>query len=766
MMLRLALRLMRGGGRSGMVRLALMIVGIAVGVIAAALVAAMPGVLADREQVLAARAPLLVENPDAVRFLFAQYDDVWRGERLGRIFLAQVAGDAPAPPGLKALPQPGEIMVSPALARLLTTDRDLAELVPGRVVATIEAPGLLGPDELYAYVGTTKDAIGDPHQGLAFGSRDGFALEKQHAGLPQGLALLVLPPVALYLVVCGRLAATTRARRYAALRLLGLRRDRTLALAATEAAIAGGIGAVLGLAGFAVAQPVLAGSGVLGFTWYPERAAMGPVVSILVFIVVAAAAAALGAMGLRESLRRPLSGRRGLVEPRARWWLVLPLILGLGMLAQPMMMRPDRIGEATRLPMPDASAWLAMAGIALAIGGALLAIRPLLAATSRVLSHARLPYPLRLAGRQLAVEPGSTIRLVAGLSLIVLVAGVGSGLLEDLGRRAAPTLTSYEASVIGAQIADPGSREKIGDLPAEYRWTMQRSQVVDNVSVVTEPTVSQSIDMIGVELVVVECAHLRAITQQPLSNCRDGSLYRLLPQHLVGTPYEIPAGKTISFGTESAGPFNLQTPQDALVIPQDNPFAVDTFGGLVLTGSQSPTGWNHDVRMHFLISGSPGKVEEFKAAAAAIAPSAPVKIYAENLQMLEAARNQRGVLDFGVMVGFVLAALAFAIAAVDRGMERRRSVTSLVVLGMRIQAIRVTQVVQVCVPVVVTLTLVMLIGHLGGNVALRLNDMQREWYSGTIGAMAPLLLVAFVTALVAAAMVVGRRLRPEDLRQE
>jgi hypothetical protein len=59
-----------------------------------------------------------------------------------------------------------------------------------------------------------------------------------------------------------------------------------------------------------------------------------------------------------------------------------------------------------------------------------------------------------------------------------------------------------------------------------------------------------------------------------------------------------------------------------------------------------------------------------------------------------------------------------------------------------------------------------LVAHLAGNAALRLNHPNQGWYSGTLSAVTPLLVVATVVALAAAGIVAGRNLRAEDLRRE
>lgn len=90
----------------------------------------------------------------------------------------------------------------------------------------------------------------------------------------------------------------------------------------------------------------------------------------------------------------------------------------------------------------------------------------------------------------------------------------------------------------------------------------------------------------------------------------------------------------------------------------------------------------------------------------------------------------------------------------------------LVVLGVRSSSIRLVQLVQLAVPLLLALLAALMVGQLGGNAALRIGDLDREWYAGTLLAMAPLVLLAVTTAALVGWVIVGNRLRAEDLRKE
>jgi hypothetical protein len=760
-------RLVRGGGVPGAVRLVLMVVGVAVGVAGAVLVAALPVVLDARESIVAARLPTPADHDGEARFRLSESTQVWDGQRLGRVLLAGVGPDAPRPPGVARLPGPGEAVVSPALARRLPGDPALASVVPGRVVATIGPAGLLGPDELFAYVGVWPDEVDGLHSGIAWGSRDRFLLQPQQEGLTQGLALLVLPPVVIYLVVCSRLAAATRARRYAALRLLGLRRRQVLRLAAGEAALAGGVGAVLGIGLYVLAHPRLADSGVLGFRWYPHVAPLTPVRAGVVVALVVGLAALLGAVGLRRALTRPVAARSDVVEPRPRPLLVAPLAAGLGLIAFPLLVTPPEVDPTARLAMGDGMGWLVLGGVLLAVVGLLGGLRPLLVTAGGVLRHDWLPFVVRLAGRRMACAPTGTLRLLAGVALLVLVAGVGEGALRDLALRAGPTVVNYEVQVTGSPDEDPSVRQRIFALSAASRWTTQRSVTVAPAPGAPAPrTAADRIAQVGVNLVTARCADLRYVSGAVLADCVDGRVYRLLRPDMLRSDLDIPPGTPVPFRRADGTVEPIATPAEALVVPPDSLLADASGAALVHTAAEPRQGWNSDMLLTFLVPGDPEALAAFKAGVARISPSLPLYIPAENIELLETYRNQRGVLRAGVFVGFLLAVLATAIAAVDRAFERRREVVSLRVLGLRAAAVRRVQLLQLLVPLVLVLATGAVVGHLAGNAVLRLNDVHRPWHYGTFAVMAPLAVVAALVVLAAGSVLVGRRLRTEDLRRE
>ncbi|NUV38438.1 ABC transporter permease, partial [Streptomyces sp. KAI-27] len=152
--LALGLRLVVRGPRATQLRFLLMTLGCALGVACLAAALSIPAILAAHDGRAAGRD---VQGGPSSGALFLERKDPFGSRPLTRIFISPPkTGSVPLPPGVERVPQPGEVVVSPALRDLLAERPGLKGALPGRVVDTIGPAGLTGPQELYAYVGRTR----------------------------------------------------------------------------------------------------------------------------------------------------------------------------------------------------------------------------------------------------------------------------------------------------------------------------------------------------------------------------------------------------------------------------------------------------------------------------------------------------------------------------------------------------------------------------------------------------------------------------------
>jgi len=112
------------GGREGWVRTTLTAVGVGLGVLLLLLCTAVPNVMASRSSVEDARYADLY-SPDVPpradnTLLIADADTTWHDDDVRGRFLEPEGTRAPLPPGVDRFPGKGEMVVSPALEKLLT----------------------------------------------------------------------------------------------------------------------------------------------------------------------------------------------------------------------------------------------------------------------------------------------------------------------------------------------------------------------------------------------------------------------------------------------------------------------------------------------------------------------------------------------------------------------------------------------------------------------------------------------------------------------
>jgi hypothetical protein len=154
----LGLRLTLNGGREAVTRLAVITVAVAIGVgLLLVAVAGINAVDAQNERYAWLETGFAPDSfavspsvsgdasPDPLWWKIRR--DTFDGEDIGRIDVAATGPRSPVPPGIAALPGPGEFYASPALSELLssTPSEQLSDRFGGTQVGTIGSSALPGP---------------------------------------------------------------------------------------------------------------------------------------------------------------------------------------------------------------------------------------------------------------------------------------------------------------------------------------------------------------------------------------------------------------------------------------------------------------------------------------------------------------------------------------------------------------------------------------------------------------------------------------------
>ncbi|GAA0653040.1 hypothetical protein GCM10009535_34330 [Streptomyces thermocarboxydovorans] len=744
----LGLRLLFGSGRGNRVRFVLMTLGGSLGVCCLALVLTIPAILDAHDGRAAARDPELYKGKRSGQPTLVLERSYAHGSKmLGRVFLAVGTTDTPkAPPGLSDLPRPGEVYVSPALRDQVQREPGLKGLLPGRIKGLIGAPGLTHPNELYAYIGTTRGEIGDEARALkSFGSpyAPTTAIDPSTLDILRfTLATLVLLPLAVFLSVCARLSAASRNRRLAALRLLGLSAKGTQRVNAAETVVAALLGALLGLAEFTLLNRIMSATGLPGLKWYPDDGALSGRTIANCLLGCPALAWFVGRMSARAAATNPLSTRRSAVPRAPRVWTLLVLVAGLGLV----------VGySATGLTDHPARsdgihAVLLVAGALLTGLGLVLALPLLSYALARRLARSG-SLALNLAMRRNEVEPGSAMRVVTGLVLLVFSASLAQGVLVELNQVSRNTAPSQQYKLALDRLTQE-QQQRLRGIPG-----VEASAVVmDNVD--TDSDISSAM--------IATCAQVEKMVLDS-KGCVDGRALRLV--NVDGAPVSATPTSYVVRNDGKRTTFRVPGPKDVVLYRSST--ATGLGGDILLPPSALPAGAVPAGAYLVLSSSSDSStVRSVLDRTGAIAPTAEVDLEGVNVEALEQLTVIETLLFLGMVMGLVIGVAAFLVSVTDRAVERRAQVTALALIGARPRTLRAVQCLQVILPLTVGLVLALVCGKLAESAYLVTGGGAVFWD----GAGVPPLLAAtagvLVVAIIGTLPLAGRRIDPELIRRD
>ncbi|GGP02347.1 ABC transporter permease [Nonomuraea glycinis] len=420
MNLDLTWRLLRGGGRKGMLGTWLTLGAVAVSTMLLLFAVTANFAFQARADRGAWRVPVAAASGKAVAVEATRYDYV-RGRKITVVDLAALNGRAPAPPGLARFPAPGEAWLSPALAELagrLPADQ-LAARFPART-GVLGEEALIHPEELVAVVGHRPDA---PEMTAArsdewtAGSRptqvaDLVGRPSEDARGYQILALiagvLMVVPLLVFGGAAARLTVARRDQRLATLRLVGATPGQVVGMTVAEAVIVAFAGALAGTAAYALAVPLLTRIEISGGPWFAADLLPHPLVPAACLVAVPLLVGLSAVAGLRRVVVSPLGVAKRETPPAMRWFRALALLAVLAVV--PM------LGQATSVTVVAVVIGLAFLCVNLVGPWVVGIIGRVTAAT------ARRPAGL-LAGRRLVDDPRSAWRTVSGVAMTGFVAG-------------------------------------------------------------------------------------------------------------------------------------------------------------------------------------------------------------------------------------------------------------------------------------------------------------------------------------------------------
>ncbi|MFD8207307.1 FtsX-like permease family protein [Streptomyces sp. NPDC059695] len=746
----LGMRLLWGSGRRGRVRFLLMALGSALGVACLAAVLTIPTILAAHDARTAARSAIPGDHSNVV---YQEFLDPYGSQPLRRVFIAHTGpGPTPSAPGVKELPPAGEAIVSPKLSELLAANPRAAGLVPGHVTGTIAPEGLGGPDELYAYVGTTRASLPEARPLSRFGA-DYTSEEVVDPStldiLRFTLGCIVLLPLVIFLSVCARLSGESRSRRLAALRLVGLSAKDTLRVNAGESLAAAALGALLGLVGYLGANEVMAKVGLPGLQWYPTDGRPESTTVAVCLLGCPALAWIVGQFSARQAALSPINVRRTGERKRPKKYGTLLLIPGLGVIGGYCVLsvlgRDPSGGAASAVLVPGA---VLLTGAGLVFG-----LAPITAWLARRLAGTAKSLPMALAMRRTEVDPGASLRVVTGLVLLVFGASLTQGVLVELDQVSRRTTPVQEYDI------------KLSDLDSKQRKTLTGVPGVRMQIVTYGSWYHLDEDMPKrLDLVVATCHQLITATRQA-RGCVDGKIMQLRDSG-ASYPDDPQPGEKFPFEKSDGHKVTLTVPREWIDMSAYQPSVFHTGALLVPPSLLPPDLADADGTLTLVSRADPGTVRAVLDGIGGIAPTAsvePVGIVIDSLAQLTVIRS---LLVVGMVLGLVIGVSAFVVSVADRAMERRGQVAALALLGARAGTLRVVQVVQVLLPLVVGLGAAIVAGWLAESSYLITGGGAVHWDWEGLPLLLACALGVMLAAAVASVPMVRRHIDPEHIRRD
>lgn len=775
----LGMRMALAGGRSGMVRAVLAALGVGLGVACLLFAASLPSMMrahtarSDARDVVSYAGPPVQRSDSTI--LIGLVDTAWRDHGIRGQLLQPEGPHAPVPPGLTALPAPGQLVVSPALHRLLDSPSAalLRQRLSGPIVGEIGPDGLTGPSELAFYAGSNSLTVDQ-----------GTVVRRDHFGKPSGtseplspvLFLLVviifvvlLLPVGIFVAAAVRFGGESRDRRLAGVRLVGADARMARRIAAGEALLSGLLGLGAGVGFFLLGRALAPQLELFNLSVFSSDITPSAAMAVLIAIGVPAVAVAITLLSLRRVVIEPLGvTRRGPDAKRRLWWRLAMPVVGVVLLLPLIGRVSDRGGDINTTQV--------VAGVLLLLIGVAALLPWLVQATVRRLRGG--PVPWQLAVRRLQLDGSTSARAVTGIA--VAVAGtIGLQMLFSAAQAHSTHATGQDIrrAQIYVSVPSPNGWADQTAVESGLRSTLGVTSALTNTTLTVS---SAKDDNAMTSMTVGDCAMLKELAT--LTNCRDGDVYIAKgadPGALVLQP-----GATLKLGGLPRPPLGpdgqpigpaldnrpLWTVPGAtqVVDARPDPLNGSPRDGLLVTPAAAPSLALHqaDLSLYIRVDPTvPDVLDRVRNAVWAINPLGNISRFMLTMQTDRFAQIQRG-LSIGAVVILLLIGASLLVTVLEQLRDRRRLLAILVAFGTRRSTIAWSILWQAAVPILLGLTLAVIAGITLGAVLLQIvsERVSIDWtivgsVTGTAAGVVLLVTAASMPAL-------WRLMRADGLRTE
>ncbi|MBT8224085.1 MAG: ABC transporter permease [Dactylosporangium sp.] len=760
----LGARLVFRGGPVSWLRLAFTALGVGTGAAMLLVIAAMPHVVDSRGERSAQRAPQLVVPGTATGDVsYKERDTEYRGQTVTG-FVARVQGPDPSlPPGVSRLPEPGAMVVSPALRQLLASPEGelLRPRLPYRISGTIEDRGLLGPSELVYYAGVRQLAAysGDTVAGFG-GERSGYATDAVLLSMMTVAFVVILFPVIVYISAAVRAGGEDRDRRLSALRLIGSDVAMVRRMASAEALLGSALGVLLGwlvfwsVRGF-VERIVIADLSVFAadlrpVTWLAGIVSVGiPVLALVVSL-----------LAMRRVAIEPLEVvHQGTTTRRRLWWRLLLPALGMAtILAMIMRARTGLVELAvgTCLILFGVSALLPWLVEALVRRGAAGSVS------------------WQLAVRRLRLESGSASRAVSGISVVVagmiamnaLLVSTEGNYVQDTGQNASKAQIVADRASGSVTPHDSQLARALRDTPG----------VVGVSEIFLTPIGNPDDGESGFEsmMTVASCATLRELAE--LRQCADGDVFiatdgdRAIAtdgDRASATPSLSP-GDTVTLGGGNGPERRWTIPSSAATtIANLAPNGI-RYTGVYLTPAASRRAMLDEFSSTILVRmdvSDRDAIERVRNTFSVVDPAVRA-ITISNTSENSMFRAIRRGMSIGVALVMLLIGASLLLAMVEQLRERGRVLAVLMAFGVRRVTLAKSILWQTMIPVVIGMVTAIVGGLFLGALLMRLIDRRIAFELVNVAEVTGMASGVVVAVTLLSLPVLLRYTRPSGLRSE
>ena len=607
--------------------------------------------------------------------------------RITVMAVAAADSEAPVPPGIDTVPEPGQTYLSPGVADLLGDTPQAAGRF-GTVSGVIGDAGLRGPGDLLvvrgaplvqtALSGVTVDHL--PDQG-----RLPELSNVERLTLSVG-AIALIAPVLLLLSIAVQLNATTRRRRLDILDLAGATTRQLATIAVGEMSVPVLVGVLLAVPTSNLLRRLAASVSLDGAAFFVDDLTIPTPTTVVV--VAVAFVLCLGAIALGARAGAATTAR--LTRSPRRWVRPVAAVVGVG------------VALTAGIQGSDTSPALAVATFLGTLTVLVLAAPPLLRHVGRALERAPGAAAL-MAGRRLGDNPQAGVRASAGVGLALMI-------------------TAMFAAITPAAAATLDRSDQVGQAEGTAQALIQYTSPEDAAT--TADAVAASAGISGAALVVTaqvstpsgayrawigDCAAITSLTHLTAASCETGLVVGRDVASTLADPaavelYDLTPAKVRAWDAipETTDPNTARLRDDAqwqVMAAQPGIDMPDVIIDPALIDLDPAT-----VRPTLLLFtyDSPAALESARTLIEQSNPEAAVSTRATTFDGLSLdVRRLYTAVNLGAATLALVCGAALLAAALASVIERRRSLTTLRITGAPLRTLRVSILLEGLAPLLI-----------------------------------------------------------------